>query len=181
MPVIVDATVGGPNSNSFQTVAEVDAYFEARVPSSVGAAWNALSDDDKAAAVVMGTTWITALVHWSHFPTTTTQALPWPQYGQWNRNGWTMVPLDVIPQELKNCHAEVSLYLAQQDRIVDFDPVKYGINTLKVGSIDVQFREKIPLTDQPPVISPRLFDLLVPSWVNYIDDGPSGTRDVVRA
>jgi hypothetical protein len=181
MPLAVDATVGGPNANSFQTVAEIDNYFLGRVPSSVAAQWNALSATDKIAAAVMSTTWITALVHWTSFPVSAAQALPWPQYGQVKRSGIAMVPLDIIPQELKNCQAEIALYLAQEDRIADFDPIKFGINKLKVGSIDLEFREKIPVQDQPPVIPSTLWDLLVPSWVDYIEDGSSGTREVGRA
>lgn len=181
MPLVVDATVGGANSNSFQTVAEIDTYFLARVPSSVAAQWNALTAAEKNAAAVMGTTWITALVHWTHYPTTLTQALPWPQYGQWKRNGWEMVPDNIIPQELKNCHAEVALYLSQEDRLADFDPIKYGINMIKAGSIRIQFREKIPVQNQPSMIPDTFWDLLVPSWVDYIEGGSSGFREVLRA
>lgn len=181
MSVTVIATVGGANSNSYQTVAEIDDYFTKRVPSSIGEQWNDLEDDEKSAAAIMATTWMDALIHWTHFPTTVTQALLWPQYGQWMRNGWTMVPLDIIPQELKNCHAEIALYLSQEDRLADFDPIKLGMQRIKVGSIDLQFREKIPVESQPPVIPNTFFSLLVPSWIDYIEDSGTGERDLVRA
>ena len=122
-----------------------------------------------------------ALVHWTHFATTITQALQWPQYGQWDRRGWKMIPSDVIPLELKNCHAEIALYLAQEDRIADFDPIKLGIQLIRAGSVRIDFREKIPVQDQPAVIPATLFTLLVPSWVDYIEDGVSGSRELIRA
>lgn len=181
MPLTVDATVGGANANSFQTVAEIDTYFLARVPSTVAAQWNALSATDKNAAAVMATTWITALVHWTQYPTTLTQALPWPQYGQLKRNGQEYVPDNVIPQELKNCHAEIALYLAQEDRIAESDVIKLGIQRIKAGSVDLQFREKIPVQSQPPVIPETFWNLLVQSWIDYIEDGSSGFREVIRA
>lgn len=181
MALVVDATVGGIASNSYQTVTEIDDYFLTRVPASISAQWADADPADKAAAAVMATMWMDTLIHWTHYPTTPTQALLWPQYGQWHRNGWTMVPLDVIPRELKNCHAEIALYLLQDDRVSDFDPIKLGIRKLKAGSIDIEFREKIPVSQQPPVIPDTLFSLLVPSWVDYIDSGKSADRDLERA
>jgi hypothetical protein len=181
MPLTVDATVGGVNSNSFQTVAEIDTYFLARVPSSVAAQWNALTTAEKSAAAVMATTWITALVHWTQYPTSTTQALPWPQTNQLKRNGQDYIANNVIPQELKNCHAEVALYLAVEDRIVQFDPIELGIQKIKAGSVDIQFREKIPVQNQPSIIPSTYWDLLVPSWIDHIEDVSSGIREVIRA
>ena len=181
MPLVVDATVGGVNANSFQTVAEIDDYFLSRVPSSVAAQWSDLTPAEKDAAAVMATTWITALVHWTQYPTTLTQALPWPQYGQLKRNGLEYVSDSVIPQELKNCHAEVALYLSQEDRIAESDVIKLGIQRIKAGSVDLQFREKIPVQNQPAIVPETFWNLLVPSWIDYIEDSSPGFREVIRA
>jgi hypothetical protein len=179
MALVVDATVGGANSNSYQTTAEITEYFLRRVPLTIADQWNDL--DEKDAANVMATMWMEALIHWSHFPTTSTQALSWPQYGQWDRSGSVMIADNVIPRELKNCHAEIALYLAQEDRIADFDPIRLGISLIKAGSLRMDFREKIPTMNQPTMIPSSLFNLLVPSWVSYIEDENSGVRELVRA
>src|SRR4249920_2134085 len=100
MAVTVISTPGATDANSYQDVSEVDDYFLKRVPSSISEQWYDLDTSEKIAAVLMATQWTEALIHWSHFPTTQYQSLQWPQYGQWMRNGWTMVPDDIIPQEL---------------------------------------------------------------------------------
>lgn len=181
MPVTVDATVGGASANSFQLVSEIDTYFTARMPSSVAAQWTALSDDEKAAAAVMGTLWMNALVVWTNYTTTVTQALSWPRYGMWNRNGWSLIDSGVIPKEVKDCHAEISLYLAQEDRIAEFDPIKLGIASVKAGSLQVRFREQFPTMNQPPIIPVRFFNLLVPEWIEYIVGAPSSNIEIQRA
>lgn len=73
--VTLDATIAGANSNSYVTLAEADAYFDA---SASNPQWNNHQDGYKKAALVQATQWLD-LLSWAGDICTTTQALQWPR------------------------------------------------------------------------------------------------------
>jgi hypothetical protein len=109
MPFTLDATPGGSFSNSYETVAEAQDYFDARVPMS---GWDNLDAQD--AGLVMATRTLDALAQpfktffpatgsspayyrvrrqWTGAPATSTQRLAWPRVGMLDSNN---NPLDYV-------------------------------------------------------------------------------------
>lgn len=184
MSVTVIATPGAVDANSFATVSEIDTYYLSRVPATTAAQWQDAADDDKAAAAIMATLWMTNLIKWRNYTTTTTQSLPWPRYNMWRRNGWSQVPQDEVPQEVKNAQAELARLFLISDRTEELQQLVNGVGVLKVGPIQIAFRNPSGrgVSDPPPPIIPDfIIDLLVPEWVEYVTDLPDGMRDLVRA
>lgn len=177
MPTI-DATVSGANSNSYESVAEADLYFDARLPLvppwSPGAAVNIV-------ALIMGTRLLDALAQpfrtfipanggtaayyrarrqWTGSPATTTQRLAWPRIGMFDRNG-NAIPSNVIPQDLKEALAEFAGQLKKADRTLDNDVITQGLKSLTADSVSLSFKDSI----LPQVIPDAVFNLMPQSWL----------------
>src|SRR5215210_3294814 len=176
MAVIVIATVGALDANSFQTVAEIDTYYQSRVPTTVADEWLDADSSEKAAAAVMGTRWMTALIRWTGYPVNPLQPLPWPRAAMMDRHNWSYVDITIIPSELKIAHAEFSRILLKSDRLEESDVVRQGILGVKAGPISVTFRDDQYV--QPMVIPQFIIDFLVPSWIDSVYGYPTGMRDL---
>lgn len=106
MAVTVDATVGGASSNSFVTVAEADAYLEARLNS---AAWT--GDTAKKQAVIEATRELNRL-DWAGQRVDTTQALSWPRDEVEDPDSPTLgeyVDNTIVPLRVKEATYELAL------------------------------------------------------------------------
>ena len=177
MPTII-ATPGAANANSFLTLEEFRDYYETRIPVN---AWDDV--DSEEAMIIMATRLLVAkfsptrklirgakpsesyyLVSptWTGSVATTTQALPWPRSGMYDRNGNT-IATDVVPQDLKNATAELALHLAIGDRTLDNDVALQGITSVRAGSVAVTFKNAG--IDVTKIIPDIVFELLVPSWL----------------
>lgn len=107
MPTII-ATVGGSTSNSYETLAEANTYFDERVP--LATPWVA-SGDGSIRALIMATRVLNMMSvphktlrkgcdcnyyytsrQWTGQPASATQRLAWPRVGMFDANG---NPLDV--------------------------------------------------------------------------------------
>ena len=73
----LDATIGGPNANSYVTLAQADAYFAGDARSQD---WSNHSDAYKEAALIQATQWLDYL-GWAGDCCGTTQRLEWPRKG----------------------------------------------------------------------------------------------------
>lgn len=176
----VDATVGGTSSNSYITVAEADAYFDARFP-ELSPSWSANPNPE--AAVITATRILDALAqpqkifvpgtggdpgyyrvrrHWTGAPATMTQRLAWPRSGMYDRNG-NPIPTNILPQELKEATAELAGQLAAGDPTLNNLVFAKGISSVKAGSVAVTFKDSVDIIKQ--VIPDAVYDLLVASWL----------------
>jgi hypothetical protein len=156
MSLVVDATVGGVNANSYITVEEAAGYWESRPFPEM---W-ANSTQPAEAMVITATSMIDALFTptrklirsangkdsyyilrpvWLGSPATTTQALAWPRTGMHNQNGGD-IPSDVIPQGLKTAVAELAGQLSKSDRFLDNSTLVQGISSLRAGSVSLTFK-----------------------------------------
>ncbi len=109
MALVIDATVGGVSSNSFETLGEAQAYFDARLPV---AGWdNATSQDvllamatrllegyAKSLKLLVPASGGVAAYYvmsrrWTGLPASKGQRLTWPRTGMYDANG---LPLDYI-------------------------------------------------------------------------------------
>lgn len=71
----LDATLAGANSNSYVTLAEANAYFDAGANNQQ---WNNHQDGYKEAALIQATQWLD-LLDWAGDLCGTVQALQWPR------------------------------------------------------------------------------------------------------
>ena len=155
MPLVVIATPADPSANSFLTLAEANDYFLSRIPIEE---WDDFGN--KNILIVMATRLITSqfspsrkLIQvrppgesyyvqrptWTGTPTTTTQRLPWPRVGMYDRNGNAIGDM-IVPQDLKEATAELAGHLAKSDRLLDNDVAVQGITSVKAGSVSVGFK-----------------------------------------
>lgn len=175
MAIIIIATPGAPDANSYETVAESDLYFESRRP--LNPAWDDV--DSKEGSLVMATRTLNSMFvgrktlkhdacdcdyyvvgrKWTGAPTTSTQRLPWPRTGMFDSNG-NPIPDDVIPQELKDAESELAGQLNVVDRTLDNDVIVQGIKSVRAGSVAVSFKDTI----QTQVLPDAVVNLLPPSW-----------------
>lgn len=170
----IDATVGGVNANSFETLAEATAYFATR---STITAWD--DADDQSVLLIMATRVFESMLQprrvllrdakgsyyrtsptWTGTPATLTQALSWPRDGMYTRNN-ALIPSNVIPQEIKNAISELAGQLAIGDRTLDNDVIAQGLTALKAGSVSLSFKDNFEFD----VIPQAVWNLLVQSWL----------------
>jgi hypothetical protein len=94
-------------ANSYTSVAEADAYFEAK-PGAMADAWRSAGGSAKEAALIEATTilesypWVGVKTH-----ALASNALSWPRDGVYNRDG-QMLPSDVVPAPIKRAAAELA-------------------------------------------------------------------------
>lgn len=175
MPFVFDASVGGPASNSYLTVAEFYTYLETAY--AVVESPDALADMP---ILALATRTLNAALAprrrlmrskgeppyyliaptWTGAPATATQALPWPRSGMYDRNG-NAIATNVIPQELKDATAELARQFRVGDRTVDSEVAVQGVTSVRAGSVAVTFKDQIELQTIPSIV----YDLLVPSWL----------------
>lgn len=178
----LDATVGGPTSNSYCTADEADEYFDARRPFEPP--WD--SNADKETLLIMATRVLNSMCvaprkifvpaqagipayyritpYWVGAPATSTQKLPWPRVGMLDSNG-NSIPSDVIPDELKWAEAELAGYLSISDVTVASAAVVQGITSVKAGSVAVTFKDNVI----SQVIPSAVLFLMPASW--FTDEG----------
>jgi len=170
MPITIVATPNDPLANSFETLAEAEDYMTTRPGAD---AWNEADDEQKKAALVMGTRVLSMGFPWTGTATTATQALVWGRLGMYSATGY---PLDgdVIPQQLKDALSETALYILQDaTRLADNEAAAQGIKRIKAGSAEIEYQ--VPTQSTSWSLSRLIPDIaksmLVPSW--YIATVPS--------
>lgn len=176
MSFTLDATPGGANANSYETLAEAQDYFDSRL-SLPG--WD--NADSQEVLLAMGTRTLDALAQpfktffpasggsaayyrirrqWTGSPATTTQRLAWPRIGMFDRNGNPIDPT-VIPQDLKDALSELAGQLGTNDRTLDNDVIVQGLTSIKAGSVALTFKSDIVAQ----VIPDAVFNLMPQSWL----------------
>jgi hypothetical protein len=137
----IDATEGGVAANSYVTEAEADTYFQGRLNSE---GYVNATQPTQEQALRTATIFLDSRVRWigDIKDQITPQALAWPRVYDIN----ALTPEDIlvlgaaIPQDLKNAQCELALYLIDND-----DPVtSNALDSIKVGSLDIDFNEFVP-------------------------------------
>jgi hypothetical protein len=159
----LDATIGGAASNSYNSAAEIDTYITTRLfnKATLIAASGAMREE----AAKLSTLLLDTRLDWTGSPTDpTVQVLAWPRTGMTNRNGQE-IPSNVLPAELKRAHAELTSQLLEANRLADNDVERMGITDLKVGSIELSFKDEVNTKGKlERVIPDAVRLLLVPTW-----------------
>jgi hypothetical protein len=175
MAVTIDATVGGPNSNSYPTLEEAEAYFATRMPAPTKwAATPAPSNDDKSKALITATRITDLLADWKGSVASDTQARMWPRDDMEESKGLDM-DNDIIPDELKYAIYEFAEVLLGTDKTVDLSSM--GLSELGVGPIKIKFSD-----NAPPVrkVLPDITWDYIKRWCNMRLDSNRGSARLVR-
>lgn len=171
MPITIVATPNDPLANSFETLAEANAYMTTRPGSD---AWFDSDVETQKAALVMGTRLLSVGFPWTGAASTATQALVWGRTGMLSATGFDLAG-DVIPQQLKDALSEMALYVIQDvTRLSDIDAGAQGIKRIKAGSAEIEYQ--VP-SQYFSLVTSRLIpdivkSMLVPSWYIATVDSP---------
>ena len=175
MPTIIE-TSGGATSNSYETLAEANTYFDERLP--LPTPWVA-SGDTSIRALLMSTRVLDSMAfphrtlrrnsngtqyyytsrRWTGSPTTTIQRLAWPRIGMYDANG-NAIPSNVIPRALKDAESELAGQLIMSDSTLDNAASVQGIKSVSAGSVSVTFKDDI----EAHVLPDAVMNLMPPSW-----------------
>ncbi len=145
MPVTLDATVGGTQSNALADDVEGDAYFSTRLYST---AWTSLTGagglDTKRVALITATRRFESFP-WAGVRATTAQRLSWGRVGVEDRDGYligsTVIPLDVKEALFEHAH---DLLVINADPGATDALAKFS--RLKVGALEIELRPDAPRT-----------------------------------
>ncbi len=122
LTLVVETGAGLANANSYATVAEADAYHEARLHSDVWSdaaiAGTGVDTTTQPAALVWATRILDEQCNWLGLPYTTTQRLRFPRTGVYSPDGVLLGPAVISPW-LKNATAELARMLIASDRPLD--------------------------------------------------------------
>lgn len=110
MALVLDATIGGAASNSYDTLANAEIYFEGRLNK---ANWDSQTDGDKDAALVHATTILDAEPY-DGLKASTTQRLKWPRVEVLDDDD-IEIASTIIPKEMKEAIFELALVLFGSD------------------------------------------------------------------
>ncbi|MCK5603030.1 hypothetical protein KAR91_14195 [Candidatus Pacearchaeota archaeon] len=138
MAVSVDTTIGGASSNSYVSVADAGTYLESVLGTTL---WDAASADNKAAAVVWATRLIDSYFTWEGIKIDIDQALDWPRYGAYDKNGYSILN-DALPVMLPKAVTELARYLIDATSAggsSSLGTAPDGLDKLKVGPIELTF------------------------------------------
>ncbi len=185
-PTIV-ATPGAVNANSYETLVEAQAYFDARLPL---AGWD--NADDQNVLLVMATRVLEGYANsiktlvpaaggvpayylvsrrWTGSPASATQRLAWPRVGMFDNNG-NAIDSTTIPRELKDAESEFAGQLGTTDFTLNNDVIIQGLTSVKAGSVSLSFKSQF----QKQVIPDAVLALLVPGWLTdeeYLPANPA--------
>lgn len=181
--LVVEDGTGLANANSYVSLADADAYFDAR---SHATAWTALvtaGDDDARNRLLITATnlidreAISRYGGWLGSPLKSTQRLAWPRawvpvadpleivpatYSFGGISGIQYVASDAVPRFIKEATYELALLTATEDRTLD--PQGQGITAVSVGPVSVSFDKSGREVRKP--LGPNVLALLLPYLAN---------------
>jgi hypothetical protein len=155
----LDATVGGPDANSFVTVAEADAYFTEH---PFGADWIALTDSE-AAAYLMLATRVLSVQCWTGIGATAEQALPWPRSGMYAVTGYSLSST-IIPRQLKEMTFELANSIRLNGALTSSSVADEGLKRVKAGPMEIEYFNPMDLERAFSLLTSDIKALGVPSW-----------------
>lgn len=165
MPFVLDATPGGPNSNSYITRAELEEFAESHPDGNL---IESLSDDDKdryasSASLRIDAEKFTALPTNREPP----QRLQFPRNFAFDRS-YTSYDKDEIPLNLKRAVFELILFrLKSDDRIMDEVELHDAamLDTYSVGPLNYKFKHKAKMDVLPETVKRELRAIGPNVWI----------------
>lgn len=163
MPATIDETVGGASANSYVTLVEAEAFFDAQ---PLTTAWDAAADDDAKNRALIAAA---ARIDQEEFlgepvnPLTgtssgTTQAMKWPRTDVLDAVGNEYLST-VIPEKVKRAQFKLA-YILLDDAEFAQDTGLEGFSRAKVGPLEVEPRHSRSAGDLPDDVLRELRGLL---------------------
>jgi hypothetical protein len=167
--LVVETGAGLSTANSYATVAEADAYYEARPFSS---SWQEMTTLEKTVSLVYATRLLDEQSDWFGTRSTTIQALRWPRSGALDRDGETLEATE-LPVDIKRATMELAQWVKMADRTAEPDTAGYGAIT--VGPLSVT----IDRSDRKAVLPAIVATMLAPYGLIRRAGGP-GSAQLLR-
>jgi len=153
---MIDAEVGGSNSNSYVTSLEATTYFSTRFDSG---SWQSATDGQKSGSLLSATNLLEQR-EWAGTAVTSTQALHWPRNGILKRVGFSLESTTAIPQRIKNAQFELANSLIEGT--IDLSPTNDTFDgNLKIGPISIPKKIRGSKTKWPVIVTRELRGLLL--------------------
>lgn len=181
MSITLNPTPGAADANTYTSLAEYKYYISTRRPQPKWAplafAGNTI-DDLLTIDLIASCRILSAAFDWTGTVATDIQALLWGRIGMLGANGKPLAA-DVIPAQLKDAQSELAIQLHDSDLLSDNLAVKFGVGSVKAGSVAVSFQSTSDSREAVDTIIRRLgakFNylsdsipravrlLLIPSW-----------------
>ncbi len=151
MALVIDATAGGASSNSYTTLVAADTFLEQNI--HIFATWDAVSDDNKSACIILATRLLDEQVVWNGYQMTEAQALEWPRGSVLDPAGYTL-STSTIPAFLADATAYLANSLSVEDRLAENPTL--GFSKIQVGSIDLRVKK----SDRKKVIPISVWNII---------------------
>ena len=150
----LDATVGGIASDTYGTLAESNAYFEARGITS----WHG-TDESKEQDLRKAATYLDNIYRgrWKGQRSNRDQARAWPRSYAIDSDGYSY-QADEIPVSLKNAQFELA-YLYHSG-INPLNTIERAVKSETIGELSVTYMDAASLQDQYPQVTSWLSDLV---------------------
>lgn len=152
MAVVIVATPGADDANSYAELADGDTYHEAHL---YGTAWEDASSDEKNRALVSATRMLDTWFDWIGVIATESQALRWPRIDAYDPDG-RLLSDDEIPATVVNATIELARSLLGGDREADSDTQVQGIQSVEAGSVKVAFKGDVSAKPIPDTVESML-------------------------
>lgn len=139
-PVVLIATPGAPNANSYASLTEADAYNAGVIG---GEAWDAdtIELDTKRRALITATRLLDTNVRWRGEAVSSSQALQWPRYFVRDGRGF-FLSSTVIPPALRDATAELARRLLIAGTAATSDDDTANLKKLKAGPVELEFKDQ---------------------------------------
>lgn len=139
MSLTLVVTPGDATANAYASLADAEAYA---LTLPVANDWASATAEQKNAAIAQATRMLDTL-GWKGFRTTpSTQALQWPRYAVYDREGYAL-PSTAIPAFLRNACCEFAIRLISDDRAADAGGL--APETVKLGSLELGRLHRNPI------------------------------------
>lgn len=132
--MIVETGTGAATSNSYVSIDDADTYHEKRLYVTD---WTGATDDNKEIALMWATRLIDEMVEFNGYAINATQALAFPRYGVYDRNGNAFAS-NAVPTWLKEATAEFARQLIAENRTAETNRDLAGFKEIKVGSLELK-------------------------------------------
>jgi hypothetical protein len=179
MAITIDATVGGANANSYQTLADAQAIVDGMVQDADVTAWAAATTDAKNRALYTATQRLDR-ERFIGARSTDTQALQWPRTGVRKPDTYINTyavgfPFRIttdyytdteIPDQIKKAQVMLAVYLNNNVDGLGLTGLE-DFKNVKVGSLDVTPAQSMGADKIPPLVERYMTGLRISGPGNF--------------
>ena len=133
MALILIATAGASNANSYCTAAEGETYHEKRLHIED---WSGASTSEREAALVWASRLLDDSMDWYGWKNSSAQAMRWPRSGVYGPDGYPITST-AIPSFLRDATAEYARLLIAEDRTLETNRDLKGYKMMQIGDLKI--------------------------------------------